>query len=280
LHDITNIVQEHGLRISEATIRRRRSEAGLGSYIAAEKPGLHAENVVKRLEWAMKYKEWMAEDWKHVIWSDESSIWIGVNPRRQWVIHPPGERLNPRYVKKTFKSAQVKVMVWACFTGERLGPLIVCDEGGISADKYEDIIYDGLFSLIDDLLEPPDDPETIQITDENTFLFMQDNAPCHKSTCVLEFLAENHIPIMEWPPQSPDLNPIENLWTELKVRFHQRFLELFNHPSKSLEARYRYSEVLQEVWYLQGMELIEALIESMPRHCQAVIEAQGGWTKY
>ena len=222
----------------------------------------------------------MAEHWKHVIWSDESSIWIGINPRRQWVIHPPGERHNPRYVKKTFKSAQVKVMVWTCFTGERLGPLIVCDEGGISADKYEDIIYDGLFSLIDDLLEPPDDPETIQIADENTFLFMQDNAPCHKSTCVLEFLAENHIPIMEWPPQSPDLNPIENLWTELKVRFHQRFLELFNHPSKSLEARYRYSEGLQEVWYSQGMELIEALIESMPRHCQAVIEAQGGWTKY
>ena len=79
LHDITNIVQEHGLWISEATIRRRRSEWGLGSYIAAEKPGLHAENVVKRLEWAMKYKEWMAEDWKRVIWLDESSIWIGVN---------------------------------------------------------------------------------------------------------------------------------------------------------------------------------------------------------
>jgi len=71
----------------------------------------------------MKYKDWTAEDWKRVIWSDESSIWIGFNPRRQWVIRPPGERLNPKYVKKTFKSAQVKVMVWACFTGERLGPL-------------------------------------------------------------------------------------------------------------------------------------------------------------
>jgi DDE superfamily endonuclease len=203
-----------------------------------------------------------------------------VNPRRQWVIRPPGERLNRKYVKKTFKSAQVKVMVWACFTGERLGPLIVCDEGGIGADEYEDIIYDGLFSLIDDLLEPPDDPETIRVADQNTLLFMQDNAPCHKATSILEFLQENHVPIMEWPPQSPDLNPIENLWTDLKVRFHQRFLELFTHPSKSLEARYQYSEVLQEVWYSQGMELVMALIESMPRRCAAVIEAKGGWTKY
>jgi hypothetical protein len=277
LRDISNII---GLPISERTIRRRRSESGLGSYIAAEKPGLRPENIAKRLEWAEKYKNWTIEDWKRVIWSDESSIWIGVNPRRQWVIRPPGERLNPKYVKKTFKSAQVKVMVWACFTGERLGPLIVCDDGGIGADEYEDIIYDGLFSLIDDLLEPPEDPGTIQIADENTFIFMQDNAPCHKAEHILEFLSDHRIPVMDWPPQSPDLNPIENLWPEFKTRFHKRFLELFNHPSKSLEARYRYGEVLQEVWYSQGMEMIEALIQSMPRRCTAVIEAKGGWTKY
>lgn len=280
LHDITNIVRESGLPISETTIRRRRSESGLGSYVAAEKPGLRIENIAKRLEWARQYKDWTPEDWKRVIWSDESSIWIGVNPRRQFVIRSAAEKYNPKYVKKTFKSAQVKVMVWACFTGERLGPLIVCDEGGIGAEEYEDIIYDGLFSLVDDLLQPPEEPDMIRIADETTFLFMQDNAPCHKATCIREFLAENRVPIMDWPPQSPDLNPIENLWTDLKARFHKRFLELFKYPSKSLEARYRYSEVLQEVWYSQGMELVEALIASMPRRCVAVIEAQGGWTKY
>jgi hypothetical protein len=280
LQDITNIVSNKVLPISTATLRRRRSDAGLGSYIAAEKPGLHIENVAKRLEWAMKYKYWTAEDWKRVIWSDESSLWIGINPRRQWVIHPSGERLNPKYIKKTFKSAQVKVMLWACFTGERKGPLIVCDKGEIGANEYEDIIYDGLFSLIDDLLEPPNDPETIRIADEKTFLFMQDNAPCYKSRDVLEFLKGNRVPIIEWPPQSPDLNPIENLWMDLKARFHKRFLELFNHPLKSLEARYRYGEVLQEAWYSQGMELVEVLIQSMPRRCAAVIEAKGGWTKY
>ena len=133
-----------------------------------------------------------------------------MNPCRQWVIRPPGERLNRKYVKKTFKSAHVKVMVWACFTGDRLGPMIICDEGGIDANEYEDILYDRLFSLIDDILQPPND-DTIQVADENTFLFMQDNAPCHKADCILEFLAENGVPVMVWPAQSPDLNPIENL---------------------------------------------------------------------
>jgi DDE superfamily endonuclease len=196
------------------------------------------------------------------------------------VIRPKGERLNPKYVKKTFKSAQVKVMVWACFTGERLGPLVICDEGGIGANEYEDIIYDGLFSLIDDLLEPPEDPETIQVANETTFLFMQDNAPCHKAQEVLDFLKEYRVPIMEWPAQSPDLNPLDNLWTKFKAAFHKWFVELFNHPSKSFEARYRYGEVLNEVWYTMGQDLVDRLIESMPRRVQAVIEAHGGWTKY
>jgi len=86
----------------------------------------------------------------------------------------------------------------------------------------------------------------------------------------MEFLAENHVPVMEWPAQSPDF----------KARFHKRFLELFSHASKSLEARYRHGEVLQEVWYNQGMEMVEALIKSMPKRCAAVIEANGGWTKW
>ena len=102
-------------------------------------------------------------------------------------------------------------MVQGCFTDERLGPLIVYDDGGIGVDEYEDILYNGLFSLIDDLLEIPEDKEEVQIADENIFLFMQDNALCHKATAILEFLQENQVPVMTQPPQSSDLNPIENL---------------------------------------------------------------------
>jgi len=68
LRNVTNIVRDHGILVSEATIWHQRSEIGLGSYITAEKCGLHAENFAKRLEWAMKHKDLMAEDWKCVIW--------------------------------------------------------------------------------------------------------------------------------------------------------------------------------------------------------------------
>ena len=54
LKGITNIV---GLPVSETTIRHRRSEAGLGSYIAAQKLGLSEKQMASRLEWALRYKD-------------------------------------------------------------------------------------------------------------------------------------------------------------------------------------------------------------------------------
>ena len=50
--------------------------------------------------------------------------------------------------------------------------MIIYDDWGVGANEYKDILYDSLFSLINDLLEPPEDDDTIQVADENTFLFM------------------------------------------------------------------------------------------------------------
>ena len=66
---------------------------------------------------------------------------------------------------------KLKLIVWAYFTGEWLKPLLIYYKSGIEADKYEEILYEGLVSLIDNLLEPPEEPETIQITNQNTLIF-------------------------------------------------------------------------------------------------------------
>ena len=91
---------------------------------------------------------------------------------------------------------QVKIIIWACFIEDRLNSLIICNEKGIGVNEYEDILYNELFSFIDNILQPTES-DIIYIADESTFLFMQNNASCYKAECILKFLAENNIPIMK-----------------------------------------------------------------------------------
>ena len=240
------------LKISSSLVRKILIRHGLRARISIKKPFITSLNVQKRKNWCRQMVGLGDGFWENVVFSDETIMEL--NPtRREYVRRPPGEGFNRKYISTFKKFGGKKVMFWGFikFSGER--DLIVV-ENKLDSGKYQTILRENLM--------------------ENLFLgeiFQQDNAPCHVSVSTLNFLNENGFSILEnWPPQSPDLNIIENVWSYLKRRVSKR-------NPKCLEELIRFS--FQEFSKIPTV-YIQKLYRSVPRRLQLAIKKKGFCTKY
>jgi transposase len=110
-------------------------------------------------------------------------------------------------------------------------------------------------------------------------LFMQDGAGIHRARVVRSFFQQHHITTIDWPPYSPDLNPIEHMWHVLKRRMYSLYPQ-YNNWSQAEEEWGGFCEALKECWRGIPARLIKRLIMSMPRRLAAVRKARGWQTKY
>ena len=112
------------------------------------------------------------------------------------------------------------------------------------------------------------------ITKSRTSVFMQDGATCHTSRRSMAWLAKQGVPVLSWTGQSPDQNPIENLWREWKRIIMTKFKPPKN--LKELEGR------MNLAWKLlsKRKDLLTNLCDSAQRRVEALLEADGGFTKY
>src|SRR5256885_15102132 len=108
-----------------------------------------------------------------------------------------GQAYLRRHCDGTVKLGQVSIMVWACFSNGRLGPLIVCETGGVNTDVYLKILKEGVVKFIDKLFMLNEASDTITVTSHDAYLFMHNNAPCHTAKKVEKYLKVQQIPIMK-----------------------------------------------------------------------------------
>jgi len=151
-------------------------------------------------------------------------------------------------------------MVWGCMTYHGVGDASWIP-GKINAEAYIDVLKDYVLASRD-----------WYNVDPETFIFQQDNASVHTAHIVKAFFVESNLTVMKWPANSPDLNPIENLWSYLKTE-----LGLYKESPKTMDDLW---ERVQEVWTKIPIDYIQKLYESMPRRMEEVVRNRGGYTKY
>lgn len=222
-----------------------------------KKPMIHERNQLKRMIFARSNVEESENFWKSIIWSDETSFKsIPKNQNQSAYMHSKTPmRLRP--INPQVQNGGFTVMFWGCFSWYGLGPLKAID-GSMRQGPYIELLKE---ELLPELEAAP-----VHMT------FMQDNAPCHKALSVMRFLEAEDIPTLEWPPQSPDMNPIENLWAIIKGRRQKKF----GIPT----SRDQLIDQVYATWLEITPELCKTLAMSAVHRLEDCIKVNGKATMY
>ncbi|CAG9093945.1 unnamed protein product [Plutella xylostella] len=240
--------------VSEWTVRRRLKEANLTPKRPASGPKLTAGHRQARLQFAREHLDWSIAQWRSVLFTDECRVCLHGSDRRGRVYRRPGERFAQCCFAETVAYGGGSCMMWAGISLEGKTALVFVPGGGrgggLTADRY-----------ITDILLGHVVPYAEFVGED--FVLMHDNARCHTARVSRQFLREKELRTMDWPALSPDLNPIEHLWDELKRRVRAR-----NPVPASVDEL---KTALLEEWDGIPQETVKKLIRSMRNRLQAVL---------
>jgi len=254
---VAEIAEECGVTISSKTVQRKIHEHGFQSRIARKKPFISKTNKMKRVSWAQIHATWPIDQWKKVLWSDESKFNLFGTDGVVKVWRKTNEEYNSKCMRATVKHGGGNVIVWGCMSWNGVGLLAIVD-CKMTKEVYIRLLEENLQKSVKKLKLG------------RNFIFQHDNDPKHTAKIVTEYIKTKKVHVLPWPAQSPDMNPIEHLWSELERRLTYR------KPSSKSDL----VKMLLDEWDKITPEVTKNLVESMGRRTSALLASKGYPTKY
>lgn len=194
-------------------------------------------------------------DWKFVVFTDEKKFNIDGPDGYNYYFHDL--RKEERFLTR-HHSREGGVMVWGAITYYGTLELEVVS-GKMTGNSYK-MMLENKFSKIREIFGPL------------PWIFQQDNAPVHTAGVVRNWISMQNVETLSWPPYSPDLNIIENVWGWLTRKVYEN--------GRQFETKTELIRSIRAAWSEISLNYLESLYNSMPNRIFDVILQKGGYTKY
>ena len=259
---IMKIKDQSNVTASKSTVRRTILKAKHLKYMKLKKkPPLNMVRKQLRLDFAKAHMAWSAVDnndpgeWKKVVFTDEKKFNLDGPDGYNYYFHDL--RKEERFLSR-HHSREGGVMVWGAISYYGIIDLKVVDT------RMTGLSYKALLELCF--------PKLSETFGPLSWILQHDNAPIHTAKVVKDMLSSKNVPTLPWPPYSPDLNIIENVWGWLTRKVYEN--------GKQFETKEDLIEGIKMAWSQISLNYLESLYKSIPGRIYDVIYKQGSHTKY